>query len=172
MIKTKHGTCTIYIYGSLCISFNVFCIVCKGEHAFALQLLAICLSLDFVYLVERPVSVIVYSLCVEPLTHLKCCICFTETEEFPFHLLLSLPSPWHAVFSLFQVNLKIHWTLHREQTEKCFFRGENKVFWCWFLSPQRTLWKERFGETGKSFSPSSFLADLDCSWWESGLHVW
>lgn len=26
--KTKHGTCTIYIYCSLCISFNVFCTVC------------------------------------------------------------------------------------------------------------------------------------------------
>lgn len=61
-------------------------------------------------------------------------------------------------FSHFQVNLKIHLTLHREQTEKCFLEGKNKVFWCWFLSPQRTLRKERRGETKKKFLSLLFLS--------------
>ena len=55
---------------------------------------------------------------------------------------------------------------------KVLFGGENKVFWCWSLSPQITVRKERCTETIKGFYYKSFLADLDCSWRESALHVW
>lgn len=65
---------------------------CEGKLALAPQLLAVCL-LDFVYLIAETIADGFHHLCVESLMHLKRCICFTETEKIPFHLLLSLPSP-------------------------------------------------------------------------------
>lgn len=174
MIKTKHGTCTIYIYGSLCILFNVFCTEWVPARANVPQhhncWQPVCL-LVFV-LQERRVRSGFYSLSVESLMHLKCCICFTETERIPFHLLLSLPGPWHVSLSLSGKSQDSPNTAQGAD-RKVLFGGENKVFWCWFLSPQRTLRKRRCGESKKKFfSLLSLLADLDCPWGESALHVW
>lgn len=75
-------------------------------------------------------------------------------------------------FSLFQVNLKIHLTLHREQ-KSAFWRGKNKVLLMLISFPSKNL-KEREvrRETKKSSCLCSFLADLDCPWGKGGLHVW
>lgn len=147
---------------------------CKGERALAPQLLGICVSLGFCVPNRRdpsmPVSIL---LSVESLMHLKCCICFTETEKKnPFSSSIVFAQSLTCVF--FSLSGKSQDSPNTAQgaDRKVLFGGENKVFWCWFLSPQRTLRKERCGETKKSFSLCSVLADLDCPWGESGLHVW
>lgn len=102
---------------------------CKGERALAPQLLGICVSLGFCVPNRRDPSVpLSILLSVESLMHLKCCICFTETEKNPFSSSIVFAQSLTCVFSLFQVNLKIHLTLHREQTEKCFLEGKTKSF--------------------------------------------
>lgn len=150
----------------------LYCIsACKGERALASQLLAISLSLGLCVPNSRdpsvPVSIL---LSVESLTHLKCCICFTETEKNPFSSCIVFAQSLTCVF--FSLSGKSQDSPNAAQgaDRKVLFGGENKVFWCWFLSPQRTLRKERYGETKKKFSSS--LADFDCPWGESGLHVW
>lgn len=100
---------------------------CKGERALAPQLLATCLSLGFCVPNSRDRQCR-FLLSVESLMHLKCCICFTETEKNPFSSSIVFAQSLTCVFSLFQVNLKIHPTLHREQTEKCFLEGKTKSF--------------------------------------------
>lgn len=153
MIKTKHGTCTIYIYGSLCISFNVFCTVWVPARANVSQhhngWQSVCL-LVFVYWIVETVSAGFYSLSVESRMHLKCCICFTESEKKnPFSSSIVFAQSLTCVF--FSLSGKSQDSPNTAQgaDRKVLFGGENKVFWCWFLSPQRTLRKERRGETKK-----------------------
>lgn len=148
---------------------------CKGGRALAPQLLeifplSVCLLVFVDLIAETRRCQSLVCLCWVPYAF-EALHLFYRDGKIPFHLLLSLPSPWHVSFSHFQVNLKIHLTLHREQREKCFLEGKNKVFWCLFLSPQRTLRNEKRGETKNSFF-LLFLANLNCPWGESGLHVW
>lgn len=145
--KTKHGTCTIYIYCSLCISFNVFCTVCLWGRMCLSTTTAgnVCLFVS-VYLILKTAGLLYL---LDPF-----CIWWTAfvfvVLNFSFPLLLSLPSPWHVFFFLlFLVNPKLHLKLHRELTEKCLLEEEIKVFWCWFHFLQRTSRKERCGETVK-----------------------
>ena len=73
-------------------------------------------------------------------------------------LLLSLPSPWHVSF--FSLSGKSQDSPNTAQgaDRKVLFGRENKVFWCWFLSPQRTLRKRRCGEPEKKFLSLLFLS--------------
>lgn len=113
---------------------------CEGELALAPQLLAICLSLGFCVPNGRgrrwwfllSISWIPYAF--EAL-HLF----YRDRKKIPFHLLLSLPSPWRVFFSLFRVNLKIHLTLHREQTEKVLFEGGNQSLLMLISFPTKNL---------------------------------
>lgn len=55
--KTKHGTCTIYIDCSLCISFSVFCTVCLwGQMCLSTTTAGNVCLFDFVYLILKTVS--------------------------------------------------------------------------------------------------------------------
>lgn len=132
MIKTKHGTCTIYIYGSLCISFNVSCTVLVPARANVPQhhncWQSVCLLVS-VYRTVETVSVGFCSLSVESLMHLKCCICFTETEKKnPFSSSIVFAQSLTCVFFSLSGKSQDSPTLHREQTEKCFLEGKTKSF--------------------------------------------
>lgn len=81
-----------------------------------------------------------YYLSLESLMHLKRCICFTETEKNLFSSSIVFAQSLTCVFfSLFQVNLKIHLTLHREQTEKVLFEGENQSLLMLISFPTKNL---------------------------------
>lgn len=153
--KTKHGTCTIYIYCSLCISFSVFCTVCLwGQMCLSTTTAGnICLFIS-VYLILKTVGSVNL---LDPSCIWSAAFVVVFFFKSPL-LLLSLPSPWRVIFFffvLFLVILKPHLKLHREQTEKCFLEEEIIVFWCWFHFLQRTSRKERrCGETVKFCSLS------------------
>lgn len=143
----------------------------KGKRALAPKLLAICCLLGLVYLIVETVTDAFYY--VESLMHSKRCICFTETEVksvFVFYCLWPVLDMW-IFFALSGKSRDSPYTAQGADG-KVLLEGETKVFWCWFLSPQRTLRKERCGEVRKVFPLCSCLADLDCPWGEGGLHVW
>lgn len=147
---------------------------CEGELALAPQLLAICLSLGFCVPNGRgrrwwfllSISWIPYAF--EAL-HL-----FYRDRKNPFSSSIVFAQSLTCVFfSLFQVNLKIHLTLHREQTEKVLFEGGNQSLLMLISFPTKNLKEGEVRRDKKKFFPlCSFLADLDCPWGECGLHVW
>ena len=101
----------------------------------------------FVYLIANRDRF--YSLSVESRMHLKCCICFTETKKNPFSSSIVFAQSLTCVFFSLSGESQDSPNTAQGADRKVLFGGENKVFWCWFLSPQRTLRKERCGETKK-----------------------
>lgn len=81
------------------------------------------------------------SLSPESHTHLKCCICFRDRKKKSLFIFYCLCPVLDMCLSLFQVNLKIHLTLHREQ-KSAFWRGKNKVLLMLISFPSKNL-KER-----------------------------
>lgn len=82
----------------------------------------------FVYLIVETVCAGVYSLSVESLMHLKCCICFTETEKNPFSSSIVFAQSLTCVF--FSLSGKSQDSPNTAQgaDRKVLFGGENKVF--------------------------------------------
>lgn len=117
-----------YVYHSM--SFVAYCLsACEGERALAPQLLAICLSLGCcVPNSSRPVSAGFYALSFGSLMHLKCCICFTETERNPFSSSIVFAQSLTCVF--FSLSGKSQDSPNTAQgaDKKVLFGGENKVF--------------------------------------------
>lgn len=173
--KTKHGTCTIYIYCSLCISFNVFCTVClwgqmclstttAGNVCLFVSVYLIIKTAGFVYLLD---PFCIWSTAFESPPFLYYCLCPVLDMSWVFFFL----------FLLFLVNLKFHLKLNREQTEKCFLEEEIQVFWCGFHFLQRTSRKERCGETVKFLFLSllflsRFRLSLERVWFECLISGW
>lgn len=108
---------------------SLYCMsACKGGRALAPQLLGICVSLGFSVPNRRDPSVPVpILLSVESLMHLKCCICFTETEKNPFSSSIVFAQSLTCVF--FSLSGKSQDSPNTAQgAEKCFLEGKTKSF--------------------------------------------
>lgn len=151
MIKTKHGTCTIYIYCSLCISFIVF-FNCKNACSRRTGLSTTPAGNRlFLYLIEATVADSFYCICwilnASEASRLSYRDEGAEGRKILFFIFSYCLCPvLDMFFSVFQVNREIHLALHREQKKKCFLEKSwegldegvgawNKVVWCWFLPP-------------------------------------
>lgn len=144
--KTKHGTCTIYIYCSLCISFSVFCTVCLwGQMCLSTTTAGNVCLFDSVYLILKTVgSVDLLDLfCIWSTAFV---VVFLFFLKFPL-LLLSLPSPWHVGIFFFFYSFWWFWSFTSNCTESrlksAFWRKKSKSFDADFIS-----YKEPRGRRG------------------------
>ena len=176
--KTKHGTCTIYIYCSLCILFCVFVCLC-GQMCLSTTTAGNVCLFDSVYLILKTVGSVELAdpFYIWSTAFVVVLFCFFKSSRF-FNCLCPVLDMW-IFFLAFLAIVKLHLKLHREQTEKCFLEEGIKVFWCWFHFLQRTSRKERrCGETGK-FSVflslpffSRFRLSLGRAWFECLILGW
>lgn len=99
MAHVQYTYMVAYVYHSM--SFVAYCMsACKGERALAPQPLAICLLISVYLIAETRQCQFLRSICWVPYAFEVLRLFLLKQKEIPFHLLLSLPSPWLVFFSL------------------------------------------------------------------------
>lgn len=178
--QTKHGTCTIYIYCSLCISFSVFCTDCClwGQMCLSTTTAGNVCLFDSVYLILKTVGSVdlLDSFCIWS-TAFVVVSCFSL-----FYFFFKVP-PSSIVFAqsltceFFFYSFWWFWSFTSNCTEsrlKVLFGGRNQSLLMLISFPTKNLkeGEEVWRDSKVFFCLCRFLADFDCPWGERGLNVW